>query len=366
MEDKKGTGAIAKRSSKNSIEEAVFWPSLAKKLLNLIKKKATDLEIIEFLNTKADVNAVDEAGKTALHHVVIWGLKEITTWLMEMNANINAADKEGKTPLHYAAVWGLVEISELLLEGSKVDINCLDETGKTPLHYAVISPCSDLAEELTELLIANAAKIDVLDKKGKTPLYYAVTHNNIAVAKQLVSTILLENTNTTKPDYIYEAGALSEFWDTYLAEVKGMVEEKKSGSRFSVYAFYTRDIDELAVTMTKKEFEGFKCCFNRPDFVRKLPTFSAYLTNKLEELAKLKDERDNLLVLSSKCKISSSISPEGASTDLNKDAQRNVLGYLSTAEIKKVLAASFYPPVSSLAVETSHADFNASVASRLK
>ena len=409
MEDNRRTGAIPKRSSGRVIGEKTDQLNLARRLLNLIKKGATGLEIVEFLKVKADLNAVDEEGRTALHHVVrfssldelnfkeivqqliedkaelnvadrqgstplhyavISGLKEIITRLIKGNANINVADKEGKTPLHHAVILGQIEVTALLLDGNEADINYPDKKGRIPLHYAVIPPyagmslCPDVAEELTELLIENAAKIDVIDKKGKTPLCYAVTHNATAAAKQLVSVILLENINTTKPDYIHEGTYLSKFWDRYLAEVKAMMEERNPGSRFSIYAFYVKDADELVATMTEKEFKGFKRSFNRADFVERFPTFSTYLKDKLEELAVLKAERDKFLDLSRKCKISSLVSSKARSADLNQDAQGNVLRYLSTTEIKKFLAASFYPPVPSTVV-TSDADSNSSVTANL-
>ena len=101
------------------------------------------------------------------------------------------------------------------------------------------------------------------------------------LVSSLVSVILLENINTTKPDYIHEGTYLSKFWDRYLAEVKAMMEERNPGSRFSIYAFYVKDADELVATMTEKEFKGFKRSFNRADFVERFPTFSTYLKDKL-------------------------------------------------------------------------------------
>ena len=65
MEDNRRTGAIPKRSSGRVIGEKTDQLNLARRLLNLIKKGATGLEIVEFLKVKADLNAVDEEGRAA-------------------------------------------------------------------------------------------------------------------------------------------------------------------------------------------------------------------------------------------------------------------------------------------------------------
>ena len=47
----------------------------------------------------ADVNAVDEDGNTALHHVVDKGFDRVVTFLAQSGANLNATNRRGQTPL---------------------------------------------------------------------------------------------------------------------------------------------------------------------------------------------------------------------------------------------------------------------------
>ena len=51
----------------------------------------------------ADVNAVDEDGNTALHHVVNKGFDRVVRWLVERGAHLDAANSRGQTPLAIVA-----------------------------------------------------------------------------------------------------------------------------------------------------------------------------------------------------------------------------------------------------------------------
>lgn len=55
----------------------------------------------------ADINNIDEDGRTELHHSVEYGRKKMTMLLINKNARINVLDKDGHTPLEIATGKGI-------------------------------------------------------------------------------------------------------------------------------------------------------------------------------------------------------------------------------------------------------------------
>src|ERR1700743_3289920 len=62
--------------------------------------------IQKLLAQKADVNAPQADGATALHWAVFHGDKELVQQLVRAGANVGAANREGATPLWLASVLG--------------------------------------------------------------------------------------------------------------------------------------------------------------------------------------------------------------------------------------------------------------------
>jgi ankyrin repeat protein/beta-lactamase regulating signal transducer with metallopeptidase domain len=66
------------------------------------------------LANKADVNAKDNKGVTALHAAAAEGLKAVAEWLLAKGAEVNTKDDKGETPLHRAVASGNKDVIELL------------------------------------------------------------------------------------------------------------------------------------------------------------------------------------------------------------------------------------------------------------
>src|SRR6059036_2669276 len=66
------------------------------------------------IQQKADVNAPQPDGATALHWAAYRGDKELTDLLIRAGANVRAANREGSTPLWLASVNGDAAIIEAL------------------------------------------------------------------------------------------------------------------------------------------------------------------------------------------------------------------------------------------------------------
>jgi ankyrin repeat protein len=129
-----------------------------------------DLEILDYLvKCGTDLYAVNEVG-TILHEAALFGKIELIKKLLESKIDVNARNNDGKTALHMivqgAQIGGLCEPKgdlytsfNLLLEAG-ADINAKDNNGNIPLH-SVINP-NDAA-----FLIAKGADPKVVNNEGK-------------------------------------------------------------------------------------------------------------------------------------------------------------------------------------------------------
>ena len=72
-------------------------------LINAVRMRKPHHFFINLIhNLKADINALDEQGRTALMHAVIIKDYQTAQILLELNADINLQDTFGKTALTYA------------------------------------------------------------------------------------------------------------------------------------------------------------------------------------------------------------------------------------------------------------------------
>jgi ankyrin repeat protein len=66
------------------------------------------------LEHRADVNAPDQSGETALHLAARGGHEAVVRLLLEYRADVNAPDQSGGTALHLAARGGHEAVVRLL------------------------------------------------------------------------------------------------------------------------------------------------------------------------------------------------------------------------------------------------------------
>jgi ankyrin repeat protein len=125
-----------------------------------------DGEIDALIARKANVNAVDDAGVTALGLAVSAGKTTIVEHLLKAGANPNLADANGVTPLFVAIENGSSELAKTLLD-SRADPNLARANGETPLMLAVRSGSTNIVR----LLLARRAKINKAETQfGQTAL----------------------------------------------------------------------------------------------------------------------------------------------------------------------------------------------------
>lgn len=84
------------------------------------------------MNFNPDLNAIDEKGKTLLHHVS--DNPVFTEQLIRYGANPNIQDVDGCTPLMYAMLNGNSDVVETLIKGG-ADLSIKDHTGAKAEEY---------------------------------------------------------------------------------------------------------------------------------------------------------------------------------------------------------------------------------------
>ncbi|HEY3579042.1 MAG TPA: ankyrin repeat domain-containing protein [Pyrinomonadaceae bacterium] len=132
------------------------------------------------LSAKADVNAKDDFGQTALMMLSDSVTSEIVWDLINAGAKVNVRDKDGDTALISAAEVNNVDALKALIEaGAKV--NAANSDGDT----ALIKAASNGLVNNVRALIMAGADVNARNKEGKTALMYADDEGQRAVIRLL-------------------------------------------------------------------------------------------------------------------------------------------------------------------------------------
>jgi ankyrin repeat protein len=134
------------------------------------------------LGQKADVNAKQADGATALHWAVYRADAAMTDLLLQAGANPRVANSEGFTPLALAGLNGHAAILESLLKAG-ADPNEKLPRGETPLMMA--SRTGNLAA--MKVLLDRGANVDAKESlRGTTALMWAADQGHADAARLLI------------------------------------------------------------------------------------------------------------------------------------------------------------------------------------
>jgi len=157
---------------------------------------------------KADVNAAQGDGSTALHWAAYRDDLDMAKLLIRAGASVKATTRLGSyTPLFLAAKNGNAEMIDLLIKAGS-DINAPNPAGTTPLMLAAASGKADAVK----ILLDHGANVDAKDTvNGQTALMFAAAVNGAPAIKllaergaalNLVSKVLEPRTKDDKRDGI--------------------------------------------------------------------------------------------------------------------------------------------------------------------
>jgi len=179
------------------------------------------------LKARADVNAPQSDGATALHWAAYLDDAETTALLIRAGANVDSPNNYGVTPLALAATSGNAAIINLLLKGG-ADPNRTVRAGETPLMFAARTDRADAVKALLEAgakvdaketwngqtalmwaaaagrgpvvqaLIDRSADVHARSNAGTTPLVFAVRRGDMAAVRALLAAGA--NVNEKRPD----------------------------------------------------------------------------------------------------------------------------------------------------------------------
>lgn len=135
------------------------------------------------LQQKADVNAPQADGTTALHWAARWDDLEMAGALIRAGANARAANRSGATPMFLATLNGSAAMIETLLKAGADPNTPVLSRGETALMMAARTGKRDAVK----MLVDHGARLNVTENlRGTTALMWAAEQGHAAVVQFLL------------------------------------------------------------------------------------------------------------------------------------------------------------------------------------
>jgi ankyrin repeat protein len=150
---------------------------------NAAESKNTDA-LKALVRQRADVNAAQPDGTTALHWAAHWNDAEAVSLLLKAGANAKAVNRYGATPLSEAVVSGNAAMIESLLNAGASAKTLTSENGETVLMTASRAGNVDAVR----ILLDRGADVNARETyKGQTALMWAASESHPEVVKLLMA-----------------------------------------------------------------------------------------------------------------------------------------------------------------------------------
>lgn len=175
----------------------------------------------DLIGRKADVNAPQGDGTTALHWAVYNGNTELTQLLLASGASVTATTRlGGLTPVMMAAKTGDAAALALLLDapgGSRAaptdgrsNASVANSNGTTPLMFAAASGKGDAVK----LLLDRGADINAKDTHGQSALMFAAAQGRVDAIKVLLQ-------RKADPDLMTNVSPIVTMTERYKQQTEG-------------------------------------------------------------------------------------------------------------------------------------------------
>lgn len=168
--------------------KAVGQPANGKDLLSAVMNKNIDaVQIQNLLSVGADIDARDEAGRTALLIATHDNSVEIAKALIEAGADVNAKDRISDSPYLYAGARGHLEILKMTLAHG-ADLKSTNRYGGTALIPAAERGHVDTVRTLIEA----GVNVDHVNNLGWTALLEAIILGDGGERHQKIVALLVQ------------------------------------------------------------------------------------------------------------------------------------------------------------------------------
>ena len=160
--------------------EAQAW-SLPDRVVEAAKHQ-DKVTLRALLDRRADVNAPQADGATALHWATYWDDLETVTLLIDAGARVNATNDLGVTPLSLACANGSASLVSTLLKAG-ADPDTTAASGETPLMAAARSGSTGAVKAL----VSHGAEVNTKTPVNEqTALMWALSEKHLDVAQTLI------------------------------------------------------------------------------------------------------------------------------------------------------------------------------------
>ena len=149
-----------------------------------------DTEIIgKILDQKANVNARNREGDTALHIAARMNNREAGEYILSRGGDIFSSNSEGESPLYIALTHPSGVLHWMF---TPLTVSAHDGLGNTMLHYAALWKM----DRHIPYIIRKGVPVDAANATGETPLFWAVKYDGAST----VRTLLAEKANLLARD----------------------------------------------------------------------------------------------------------------------------------------------------------------------
>lgn len=171
--------------------KSLFSDPTSEDLVNEVQKESFTESDADSILEYIDINAIDNEGKTFLHHACFSNKVKPIQWLIRKGIDKDIEDYNGETPLIMSIKNGCFESFHRLLQVG-IDVDRQNRYGRTAVQETLLQKNPKFFNAIRN----HSKDLNLRDKKGRNLLFDVVLSENISLLKE----VLLEDINKTLLD----------------------------------------------------------------------------------------------------------------------------------------------------------------------